>query len=113
MASALIHIGKELDREDWIAYGISLLDSIVPSSLQSHEVDIISGAAGTIPVLIDAYKVFQKQELLDKAITLGHLLCDRAVKNETVWSWATVPSPKNLTGFSHGSSGVAGLTAIA
>lgn len=107
IATTLIHIGKELDREDWVEYGLSLLDSIVPVSLQSHEVDVISGAAGTIPVLIDSYKAFQRQDLLNKAVVLGHLLCDMAVKNETVWSWATVPSSKNLTGFSHGSSGVA------
>lgn len=107
IAAALIKIGKELNRTDWVQDGLDLLDSIPSESLQSYEIDIISGAAGTIPVLLDVYTVFKKSELLDKAIALGHLLCDAAVKNNTVWSWATVPSQKNLTGFSHGSSGIA------
>lgn len=107
IAATLIKIGKELDRKDWVEDGIALLDSIAFSSLQSYEIDVISGAAGTIPVLIDAYTIFQKKEFLDKAVALGHLVCDAAVQNGTIWSWATVPSQKNLTGFSHGSSGIA------
>lgn len=107
IAAALIKIGKELDRNDWIEDGLALLETIATAPLQSYEIDVISGAAGTIPVLMDAYQEFQKQEFLDKAVALGHLLCDAAVQNDTIWSWATVPAQKNLTGFSHGSSGIA------
>ncbi|TGD57034.1 lanthionine synthetase LanC family protein [Flavobacterium humi] len=107
IAAALITVGKEVGRTDWVEEGIRLLDSIATAALQSHQIDVISGVAGTIPVLIDAHKEFKKQEFLDKAIVLGNLLCDAAVKNNEVWSWATVPSQKNLTGFSHGSSGMA------
>jgi lantibiotic modifying enzyme len=107
IAAALITIGKELGRKDWIEDGISLLDSISSSAIKSHEIDVVSGVAGTIPVLVDAYHEFKKKEFLDKAIILGDLLCGAAVKNNEVWSWATVPSQKNLTGFSHGSSGMA------
>ncbi|MGH2667183.1 lanthionine synthetase LanC family protein [Flavobacterium sp.] len=107
IAAALINVGKKLDRKNWISEGINLLDSISASAIKSHEIDVVSGVAGTIPVLVDAYNEFNKQEFLDKAIVLGDLLCDAAVKNNEVWSWATVPSQKNLTGFSHGSSGMA------
>lgn len=107
IAAALIKIGKELDKKEFIEEGISLLESISATSLQSYEIDVISGAAGTIPVLLDVYKAYNKVELLDKAIGLGELLCNAAEKQNNVWSWATVPSQKNLTGFSHGSSGVA------
>ncbi|TCN55576.1 hypothetical protein D0809_16415 [Flavobacterium circumlabens] len=107
IAATLIKLGAALDKEEWIKEGLELLESIPTDSLQSYEIDIISGAAGTIPVLLDAYAVFEKQELLDKAIALGNLLCSAAVKNDTIWSWATVPSQKNLTGFSHGSCGIA------
>lgn len=107
LATVLIKVGKELDRKDWIQDGIDLLETIPSASLQTYEIDVISGAAGTIPVLLDAYKEFKKQAFLDKAVSLGNLLCEVAVKNNSVWSWATVPSQKNLTGFSHGSSGIA------
>lgn len=107
IAAALIKIGTELDRKDWIEDGIALLQTVSSSSLQSYEIDVISGAAGTIPVLLEAHEEFHKKEFLDKAVALGHLLCDAAVQNGEAWSWATVPSQKNLTGFSHGSSGIA------
>lgn len=107
IATALIKIGLQLDRKDWVDEGMNVLRSIPTTSLLFYEIDVISGAAGTIPVLIDAYKLSQKQEFLDKAIALGQLLCNLAVKNNAVWSWATVPSKKHLTGFSHGSSGIA------
>ncbi|RZJ53729.1 MAG: hypothetical protein EOO44_07545 [Flavobacterium sp.] len=107
IAVTLIKVGKEINREDWVKDGIDLLNSIPSESLQSYEIDVISGAAGTIPILLDTYMTFKQQEFLDKAIALGTLLCNAAVKNNSVWSWATVPSKKNLTGFSHGSSGIA------
>jgi lantibiotic modifying enzyme len=107
IASALIKIGKNLDRKDWINDGLSLLNSISITSLHNHEVDVISGAAGTIPVLLDIYNEFGDKKLLDKAIALGDLLYNNAEKKEDIWSWETVPSQKNLTGFSHGASGIA------
>ncbi|WP_347069980.1 lanthionine synthetase LanC family protein [Flavobacterium sp. WV_118_3] len=107
IASALIKIGSQLERSEIVAAGIKLLESIPTTSLQSYEIDVISGAAGTIPVLLDVYKTYPNPVLLDKAIALGDLLYHSAEKNKDVWSWRTVPSQKNLTGFSHGSSGIA------
>lgn len=107
IATALIKIGKTLDKKEWIEEGITLLESIPVSSLQSYEIDVISGAAGTIPVLLDVYTIYHKTILLEKAIALGLLLYNSAEKNKDIWSWPTVPSQKNLTGFSHGSSGIA------
>ena len=57
--------------------------------------------------MLDAYEEFSDKEFLEKAIDLGDLLLHAAEKNGEIWSWSTVPSKKNLTGFSHGSSGVA------
>ncbi len=107
IAAALIKIGSQLDRKEHVDAGIQLLESIPVTSLQSHEIDVISGAAGTIPVLLDVYKAYNKSVLLDKAIALGELLYHSAEKNKEAWSWPTVPSQKHLTGFSHGSSGIA------
>ena len=107
IASAIIKIGQELKRQEWIEDGLNLLNSVPCSALQSYELDVISGTAGTIPVLIDAYKLFGKQELLDKAVAMGHLMCQAAIKDNEAWSWATVPSKTNLTGYSHGAAGIA------
>ncbi len=107
VAYALIQLGENLDRKQWTKLGLSLLESIAVSPLKNHELDLISGAAGTIPVLLNTYTKFNQQIFLDKAIALGNMVCEVADKNHNVWSWPTVPSKRNLTGFSHGASGIA------
>jgi lantibiotic biosynthesis protein len=107
IAVTFIQIGKQFQRKDWVNDGVQILKRIPTSTLAQHEMDLISGAASTIPILLDAYQEFKKAEFLDKAIALGNLLCAKASKNGPICSWATVPSQKHLTGFSHGASGIA------
>ena len=107
VAALLLKAGKTLNNKKWINDGLTLLKRIKTDALKDHEIDLISGAAGTIPVLLDAYETYKDKQLLNKATSLGDILCHVAKKNGDVWSWSTVPSKKNLTGFSHGSSGVA------
>ena len=107
VAALLLKAGDELNNKEWISLGVDLLENRKTDTLQDHEVDLISGAAGTIPVLLDVYERFKEPELLEKAVALGNILYHSADKQGDVWSWSTVPSKKNLTGFSHGSSGVA------
>ena len=107
VAALLLKAGDELNNKEWISLGVDLLKKIKTDTLQDHEVDLISGAAGTIPVLLDVYERFKEPELLEKAVALGNILYHSADTRGDVCSWSTVPSKKNLTGFSHGSSGVA------
>jgi lantibiotic biosynthesis protein len=107
IAAMLLKTGHTLQREDWVSEGLDLLETIPTEQLHPYQTDVISGAAGTIPVLLDAYQHHKKDFLLQKASALGDLLCNNAVKQNGTWSWATVPSKHNLTGFSHGSSGMA------
>jgi lantibiotic biosynthesis protein len=107
IAAALIRLGQQLQRDDWMTEGLQKLEATPCKTLAAHEIDVISGAAGTIPVLLQAAARFSRPELLRKAIALGHVLCDAAVKENGAWSWPTVPAPRNLTGYSHGASGVA------
>lgn len=107
VAATLIKLGRELNRVDWFDDGIDLLSSI-PSTISSpDEIDLISGAAGTIPVLIDAYRITKNESLLHKAIQLGNELLKNGIQNHNTMSWQTVPGKQNLTGFSHGASGIA------
>lgn len=107
VAVLLLKAGEVTQNQEWIEEGLKLLKSIKTETLHNHEVDLISGAAGTIPVLLDAYAKYNDAILLDKAKALGNILYHMAEKKGEIWSWSTVPSKKNLTGFSHGSSGVA------
>lgn len=107
VAAAMIKAGNILQREDWINDALQLLQSISIRDLQDYETDVISGAAGTIPMLVETYTIYQKSFLLEKAVELGEQLCAKAIQdNDGGWSWQTVPAEKNLTGFSHGASGI-------
>ena len=61
---------------------------------------MIDGSAGAIAVLLNL-------QLVEAASTHGDLLLSEACRNDKGWSWKTIPSVRNLTGFSHGASGIA------
>ncbi len=71
--------------------------------------DVISGAAGAIPALIDLQRHRKGGDLLAIAIRLGEHLVATARKSDTGWSWNTLEgqSTRDLTGFSHGAAGIA------
>lgn len=106
VAAVLIKIGSEICQEDYIRKGIELLESIGTADPKTHETDIISGIAGSIPLLLDVYDQFKIQRLLDMAVEMGEALCNMATREGEYWSWATVPAAKNLTGYSHGAAGI-------
>jgi len=107
IGATLIKLGNQFERSDWIKDGVDLLDSIPNTISGPPEVDLISGAAGTIPALIDAYQITNNESLLNKANELGQALIKNGIQVSNTLSWQTVPGKQNLTGFSHGASGIA------
>ncbi len=79
-----------LDRE-------ALLRQAIPDR---EKLDIIGGSAGAIPVLLSL-------GLAEAAAAHGDLLIGEACRTEHGWSWKTISAAQNLTGFSHGCSGIA------
>lgn len=73
-------------------------------------IDIMSGNAGAIPVLVKFYDEFQESKMLELAISLGKQLLSLATKEKIGWSWnlevSGVSAYHNLTGFSHGAAGI-------
>jgi type 2 lantibiotic biosynthesis protein LanM len=71
--------------------------------------DVLSGSAGAIPALIDFQRRGRRGDLIAIAERLGEQLLTAARKNDAGWSWNTLPgqADRDLTGFSHGTSGVA------
>jgi lantibiotic modifying enzyme len=107
IASALIFCGEQMNRKDWIAHGIALLETLKDAEPAVHETDIISGIAGTIPCLVVFAGRYKRPELLQTATRLGHTLYNNATRTEQGWSWLTIPGTNHLTGYSHGTSGIA------
>ncbi len=107
IGATLIKLGTQFSRTDWMKDGEHLLNSIPVKISGAHEIDLISGAAGTIPALLDAYQITSNESLLQKANELGLELIKNGVEFNNTMSWTTVPGKQNLTGFSHGASGIA------
>jgi type 2 lantibiotic biosynthesis protein LanM len=69
--------------------------------------DVIDGSAGAIAALLNLHARTQSAALLDAAVRHAELLLDEASRSEDGWSWKTISGSRNLTGFSHGASGIA------
>jgi len=88
-----------------------MLDSLEQCNLRESGIDILAGSAGAIPVLIEQHAK-NNEGYISTARKIGDYLIQIACKTEKGWSWNTLnsdskDSAKNLTGFSHGTAGIA------
>ena len=73
--------------------------------------DFLNGAAGVIRVLLLAYRSTGNEEALTLATSYGQLLLDGAVRMDEGIAWYADQYSTPLTGFSHGTSGIAWVLA--
>jgi type 2 lantibiotic biosynthesis protein LanM len=71
------------------------------------QLDVIDGSAGAIVVLLNLYARTRSARLLEAAVRHADLLLEEASRSDDGWSWKTIPASRDLTGFSHGTSGIA------
>jgi lantibiotic biosynthesis protein len=107
IADTLIGIGALKGRQAIAEAGWQQLKAICQTDPQENELDIISGVAGGIPVLLKYYYQTRLPWLLAAAEKCGRLLLDKAVKTEQHYTWITLPDSPGLTGYSHGNAGIA------
>jgi lantibiotic modifying enzyme len=108
IALALIEGGQVLDHDGLVQRGIDELARLRHFEPKPRNVDVLSGSAGVIPVLLDATTRFARPELLDVALLHGEQLLASADKSDDGWSWATNTRwTRNVTGQSHGTAGIA------
>jgi len=107
MAHALIEIARMIDQPRLAARGLDLLASVGKAPPDAMGTDLIGGAAGVIPALLAAS--VERPDLVQTAVALGDRLLATAERGPDGWSWQTVTTPtsRNLTGFSHGTAGIA------
>jgi lantibiotic modifying enzyme len=111
-AHALIQIGEALDRPDFSDRGFAILELSVREEPAPNMLDVIGGIGGMIPPLLAIHSRYDRPCLFDGAVRLGERLVEVANKSDAGWSWPTIaPTPgkthPDLTGFSHGTAGVA------
>jgi lantibiotic modifying enzyme len=110
IAWALIRVGELLENSAWQEHGIALLDRI-DAEITDAGLDVMSGYAGAIPVLLELSRRYARPAWVELALRWGDQLERIAEKSSEGWSWKTFelpgqPAGKNLTGFSHGTAGI-------
>ncbi|WP_114901353.1 lanthionine synthetase LanC family protein [Kordia sp. SMS9] len=103
----LWRIGKKSANAELVDKALSIVKSVKDKDIADYEVDIISGAAGSISVLLKLYYAEQDNDFLEIAEKCGQFLLKKAIRQGEICSWMTVDKSNALTGYSHGASGIA------
>src|SRR5262249_3369804 len=112
IARALMDAGRALDEASWLERGLELADAVSRLDPAAGGVDLMSGSAGVVPFLLDQHRRHGLPLALDAAVRHGELLLSAANRSDEGWSWTTMPQTeeyktRDLTGLSHGASGIA------
>jgi len=111
IAYALVRMGERLGNPALVERGLAVFDGLTNLDVSEQGIDVISGLAGAIPSLLLMHKKFQRQGLLELALRCAERLEKTAEPSDAGWSWRTIapasPQQRNLTGFSHGTAGIA------
>lgn len=105
---ALVEVGKDLDREEYVNQGLRIVQERSAENPNDQGLDVVSGSAGAIPIFLKFYRDFHQDAFLGLAIRYAEHLLATAEKADLGWSWDTlhIKAQKNLTGFSHGTAGI-------
>lgn len=109
VAYAALRIGELFDRPDILKRGQGALRGLTNDSSSGRVLDLISGAAGSAPVILKLADRLNDDRLKEFARRLGWRVVARARKSADGWSWGAdatgFASARNLTGFAHGAAG--------
>jgi len=108
IAWALAEAGDALGEAAWTEAAAKLAEPLAATAPDARAVDVITGSAGAIPVLLGLARRLERPALAELAARHGELLLEAARRGEHGWSWHTLdmPSRADLTGYSHGAAGI-------
>jgi lantibiotic modifying enzyme len=110
VAYVQLRLGILLEEPEWVSRGLVLLKQLPKDPTNIAYRDVVMGAAGAIAVLLAAGHRFQDASFIEEAQAFGEDLLRSACDTGKGWSWRTfgvLDGGQNLTGFSHGTSGIA------
>ncbi len=104
----LTHLHQLWNQPALLALVTDLIDELIPRIKQDKYFDVLHGVAGIVPVMLSLAEVGSDKALKCAHMCAQHLLQHAISENETL-SWPchqTELAQANLTGFSHGASGI-------
>jgi hypothetical protein len=108
IAFAAARVGTLLGEERLLEQAAHVQRGVTGEAPSAREFDLISGAAGAILAVLMLRDMLHDEALLEWAAGLGNALVQAADRTDVGFSWRspTLPTHRNLTGFSHGAAGV-------
>ncbi len=104
----LWHAGDVLQHKQYTKAALALLEKITKLDKAWWGLDLIDGAAGAVPALIQLSKKIPMPSLKDFILSIAGYLIEKADKQPNGWSWNTMQErTNNLTGYGHGAAGFA------
>ncbi|MEP6600705.1 MAG: lanthionine synthetase LanC family protein [Nitrospirota bacterium] len=109
IAFAAACVGQSLQEDELLERAAQLLRQAASADHDHCEFDFVSGKAGTIAALVTLRDLVDDASLLAFASRLGDALLQSAEKSDIGYSWKSpgFRGHNNLTGFAHGTAGVA------
>ncbi len=103
-----MHLSHLLDEPELLNDVTVLLDNISGRIADDKDLDLFSGCAGALVVMLGLHDLTGSQKSLDLAISCGNRLLETAKPMEQGVGWVLPGvSQKPLTGISHGNAGIA------
>ncbi len=105
----LTHCGVLWDRPELLAQAEKHAHAMSSRISDDKSLDVIGGSAGLIPVLLGLYQHRISQQTLELAVQCGDHLLQHAQRTPQGTNWMTLSGSTAgpLTGFSHGTAGIA------
>lgn len=104
---AFTQLSQVLEEPQWQLRALDLLERLPPLIETDHRLDVISGVAGLIPVLLTLHRRLDSPRALELAVLCGRRLEATAAPQEGGVGWPSVRTGRALGGFSHGAAGIA------
>jgi len=107
IAYSCAQLASCLDEERYINLASKVLAPLKGNEDQDRGLDVIAGAAGAIPALLQLAGLLEEDWIPEMAARLGDHLLRQACKAPVGWSWSTITpaAVRNLCGYAHGASG--------
>ncbi|SOD02363.1 Lanthionine synthetase C-like protein [bacterium JGI 053] len=108
IAWALAESADALGDAGWTEEAAKVADSLAAAAPDARALDVITGSAGAIPVLLGLARRLERPALAELAARHGELLLETARRGPHGWSWHTLDmaARADLTGYSHGAAGI-------
>jgi lantibiotic biosynthesis protein len=108
VAYSSILTGRLLDDQNMVERGLEEFHRFSQGDLIGCGVDVVDGLAGAIPAFIKIQRLYPDSTLTAFILCMGEHLIKASQRTDIGLSWKTIePVSKHLTGFAHGTAGIA------